>query len=137
MCARPVRFEAFTAAAADLQAFSGTWAYTAANCSAYLHDRIGNEARKRGAGLTIIRPTEIEWVTPASCEVANLRAAGARWDMDGKCEIKGRDFTADITLTGSGALAHQPWHQGGRIRQRDAHVRALQHGDRVAGELSR
>jgi|HubBroStandDraft_1064217.scaffolds.fasta_scaffold207262_2 hypothetical protein len=93
---------AFTAAAADLQAFSGTWAYTAANCSAYLHDRIANEARKRGAGLIIIRPAEIEWVTPASCEVANLRAAGERWDMDGKCEIKGRDFTADITLTAGG-----------------------------------
>src|SRR5580692_9033303 len=57
------------ATAADLQAFSGTWAYTAASCSKYMHDRIGNEARKRGAGLIIIRPAEIEWVTPATCEV--------------------------------------------------------------------
>ena len=86
------------AAAADLGQFSGTWAYSAAACQNYLHDRIGNEARKRGAGLIIIRPAEIEWVTPATCEVADLRSDGAPWKMHGKCEIKGRDFTADITL---------------------------------------
>jgi hypothetical protein len=87
------------ASAADLARFSGTWAYTAENCKAYLADRIPNEARKRGAGLMIIRAAEIEWVTPASCEVANLQGAGERWTMDGKCEIKGRDFTAKIAVT--------------------------------------
>jgi hypothetical protein len=91
------------AAAADLGQFSGTWAYTAANCRDYLHDRIANDARMRGAGLIIIRPVEIEWITPATCEVANLSAAGKDWKMDGKCEIKGRDFTAAITLTAKGA----------------------------------
>jgi hypothetical protein len=90
------------ATAADLQAFSGTWAYTAASCSKYMHDRIGNEARKRGAGLIIIRPAEIEWVTPATCEVANLSNAHGQWDMDGKCEIKGNDFTAHVTLRAKG-----------------------------------
>ena len=87
------------ATAADLSQFSGTWAYSAANCRNYLHDRIANEARMRGSGLIIIRPAEIEWITPATCKVANLSVAGKSWKMDGKCEIKGRDFTAAITLT--------------------------------------
>jgi hypothetical protein len=87
------------AAAADLGQFSGTWAYTAANCRDYLHDRIANEARMRGAGLIIIRPAEIEWVTPATCEVSNLSVSDKVWKIDGKCEIKGQDFTAAITLT--------------------------------------
>jgi hypothetical protein len=92
-----------TASAADLARFSGTWAYTAANCQAYLHDRIPNEARKRGAGLMIIRAAGIEWVTPATCEVSNLQGAGDKWAMDGKCEIKGRDFTAKIAITAKDA----------------------------------
>jgi hypothetical protein len=94
---------ASAAAAADLGQFSGTWAYSAANCRNYLHDRVGNEARKRGAGLIIVRPAEIEWVTPATCEVANLRLDDQQWKMDGKCEIKGRDFTAAVTLTAKNA----------------------------------
>ena len=88
-----------TASAADLARFGGTWAYTAANCQDYLRDRIPDEARKRGAGLMIIRPAEIEWVTPASCTVANLQGSGDRLSMDGKCEIKGRDFSAKIAIT--------------------------------------
>jgi hypothetical protein len=91
------------AGAADLQRFSGTWAYTAAGCGDYLHGRIANEARMRGAGLLIIRPAEIEWITPATCAVSNLRAAGGGFRMDGKCEIKGRDFSAGITLEAKGA----------------------------------
>jgi len=86
------------AAAADLGRYGGTWAYSAAHCRDYLRDRIANEARMRGAGLMIIRPTEIEWITPATCEVSNLHASGTTWTMQGKCEIKGRDFTAAITL---------------------------------------
>lgn len=89
---------ACAATAADLSQFSGIWAYTAANCRNYLDDRIANEARMRGAGLIIIRPAEIEWITPATCEVSNLNVSGKNWKMHGKCEIKGRDFTADITL---------------------------------------
>ncbi len=92
-------FLAGIAAAADLQRFSGTWAYTAAGCRDYLHGRIPNEARKRGAGLMIIRPAGIEWVTPATCEVTNLGGGHDRWHMNGKCEIKGRDFSARIALT--------------------------------------
>jgi hypothetical protein len=88
-----------TAAAADLAPFSGTWAYTAAGCRDYLHGRIPNEARKRGAGLMIIRPAEIEWVTPATCGVSDLRGGRNSWQMNGKCEIKGRDFSARIALT--------------------------------------
>jgi len=84
------------AAAADLREFTGTWAYTAAGCRDYLHDRIPNEARKRRAGLLIIRPAEIEWVTPATCALADVRDG---WRMNGKCEIKGRDFAARLTLT--------------------------------------
>ena len=91
------------AAGADLQRFSGTWAYTAAHCRNYLHDRIGNEARKRGAGLMIVRPAAIEWVTPASCEITSQRGAGDRREMDGKCEIKGRDFSARLMLIAKGA----------------------------------
>ena len=87
------------AAAADLGQFSGTWAYTADNCRNYLHDRLPTEARMRGAGLIIIRPAEIEWVTPATCQVSNLNVSGKVWKMDGKCEIKGQDFTAGVTLT--------------------------------------
>jgi hypothetical protein len=102
-CACALSFLAGAAAAADLQPFSGTWAYTAAGCRDYLHGRIPNEARKRGAGLLIIRPAEIEWVTPATCEVTNLRGGRDSWRMNGKCEIKGRDFAARIALTAKGA----------------------------------
>jgi len=91
------------AAAADLQRFSGTWAYTTAACRDYLHGRIPNEARKRGAGLLIIRPAGIEWVTPATCEVADLRDGQDSLHMSARCEIKGRDFSARITLTAKDA----------------------------------
>jgi len=87
-----------TAAAADLRQFSGTWAYTAAGCRDYLHGRIPNEARKRGAGLLIIRPAEIEWITPATCALTGLHGGPHDWRMNGKCEIKGRDFAARLAL---------------------------------------
>ncbi len=87
------------ASAEDLTEFSGTWAFTPAGCQDYLNGRIENEARKRGAGLMIIRPTDIEWVTPATCEVSNVQVSGNRRDMDGKCELKGNDFQGRITLT--------------------------------------
>lgn len=89
-----------SAAAADLRQFTGTWAYTAAGCRDYLHGRIPNEARKRGAGLLIIRPAEIEWVTPATCMLGDLRGG---WRMNGKCEIKGREFQARLALTAKDA----------------------------------
>jgi hypothetical protein len=57
----------------------------------------------RGAGLIIIRPLEIEWVTPATCAVSSPRAAEGAWKMGGKCEIKGRDFTAALSLTATDA----------------------------------
>jgi hypothetical protein len=91
------------AAAADLRQFTGTWAYTAAGCRDYLHGRIPNEARKRGAGLLIIRPAEIEWVTPATCALSDLRNGRDGWRMNGKCEIKGREFQARLGLTARGA----------------------------------
>jgi len=87
------------ARADDLRELSGTWAYTPSGCRDYLADRIESEARKRGVGLMIIRPAEIEWVTPASCRVANVRASGNRWDMDGTCELKGNDFSGRIAVT--------------------------------------
>jgi hypothetical protein len=100
-CALPLL--AGGAAAADLRQFTGTWPYTAAGCRDYLHGRIPNEARKRGAGLLIIRPAEIEWVTPATCALTDLRGGRDGWRMNGRCEIKGRDFAARLALTAKDA----------------------------------
>jgi hypothetical protein len=91
------------AAAADLRPYGGTWAYTAAGCRDYLKGRIPNEARMRGAGLIIIRPAEIEWVTPATCALSDLSGGPNSWRMNGKCEIKGRDFSAKLALTAKDA----------------------------------
>jgi hypothetical protein len=76
------------AATEDLRHFSGTWAYTAAACRDYLRDRIPNEARKRGAGLLIIRPAGVEWVTPATCEVMDLRGGPGTWQMRGRARSR-------------------------------------------------
>jgi hypothetical protein len=94
--------QAGIALAEDLSEFAGTWAFTPAGCRDYLNDKLANEARKRGVGLMIIRPSDIEWVTPATCEIANVRRSGDAREMDGKCELKGNEFAAPITVTTRG-----------------------------------
>jgi hypothetical protein len=85
--------------AEDLTKFSGTWAYTSAGCQAYINDKLENEADKRNAGLMIIRPTEIEWITPATCDISHVRVTDNRWNMNGKCERKGIPFVSQIIIS--------------------------------------